>query len=273
MSRPFRFSLPNFLLPVSLALAACMPSATGASDEPRASAERIEGGEKFVDTFARRDTARWNVSHGWDNGPNWANDWQRSQVAFDDALTLTLDEKIGPNHRFASGEVQSRETYGHGYYETVMRAAPGSGVVTGFFTYTGPPFKKPWNEIDVEILGAEPTKLYATYFYHDKKVSQTIDLGFDATAAHHRYGFDWQPGFIRWYVDGELVHEADGSDVPIPDTAQKLMVHLWATETLNRWTGPFDPSVLPVSASYRCIAYSPRKPAVDACLSVGAKTP
>lgn len=226
---------------------------------------RLMGGDEFVDRFGAQDRRRWSVSHGWANGPSMINDWQRTQVSYADRLTLVLAERQGAAHRYSSGEVQSRATYGHGYFETTMRAARGNGIVTGFFTYTGPPFGQPWNEIDVEILGAEPTTLYATYFYLGDRVSQTIELGFDATQRTHHYAFDWQPGSIRWFVDGILVHEVDGSDLPLPNVQQKLMVHLWGTETLHRWAGRFDPIVLPVTAEFACIAYSREKPARSRC--------
>ena len=217
---------------------------------------RLDGAAPFVDKFASLNERLWSVSDGWRNG-DWAvNDWRRSQVRFDGKMHLTLDRKKSDLAEFAGAEVQGRHKYGHGYYEVKMRAAPASGTVSGFFTYTGPHFGDPWDEIDIEILGAKPREVMLTYFRDSKKVSYIHQLGFDATAKEHVYGFDWQPGYIRWYVDGQLVHEATGEGLPLPITKQKLMVSLWGSQQLTSWVGPFDPAEMPTVMTVDCIALS-----------------
>lgn len=232
---------------------------------PTIAQKRITEGSPFIDDFSATDRSKWSISSGWSNGSYMVNDWQSSQSTFGDGLTLTLAARKSAKHPFSSGEVQSRQTFGHGYYETRMQAAAGSGVVTGFFTYTGPPFGKPWNEIDVEILGSKPKEILLTYFYKGKKVSYAHKVDFDATRSLHNYAFDWQPGKIEWFVDGKSVHQVDGAELPLPDHAQKLMMHVWASETLTDWVGPFDASALPVAARFTCVAYEDRKPAQRLC--------
>ena len=238
--------------PVRMAVA--KESETTAIAKP---APRLTGGAPFVDTMDRHRKGLWKVSDGWRNGEWTVNDWRASQVAFDGALTLTLDRKQSKLAKFAGGEVQSRKVYGHGYYEVRMRAAPASGTVSGFFTYTGPPFGQPWDEIDVEILGAKPRQTLLTWFRNGDKVSHKHRLGFDATEGFHTYGFDWQPETIRWYIDGEMVHEATGEALPLPRVRQKLMVSLWGSRQLKSWVGPFDPDTLPTSMVVDCVAFSP----------------
>ncbi|RIV89761.1 glycoside hydrolase [Aurantiacibacter xanthus] len=217
---------------------------------------RIEGGAPFIDRFDTLNSRIWAVSDGWRNG-DWAvNDWRRSQVRADGKLHLTLDRNQTDLAEFSGAELQGRQKYGHGYYEVKMRAAPASGTVSGFFTYTGPHFGDPWDEIDIEILGAKPREVMLTYFRDSKKVSYIHQLGFDATAQEHVYGFDWQPGYIRWYVDGQMVHEATGEGLPLPITKQKLMVSLWGSQKLASWVGPFDPAEMPTVMTVDCIAFS-----------------
>ncbi len=218
--------------------------------------ERLVGGEPFVDSFDRHRKAIWKISNGWRNG-NWTvNDWRKKQVAIDGDLLITLDRNATDLAKFSGGELQTKRNFGHGYYEIVMRAAPASGTVSGFFTYTGPPFGKPWDEIDVEILGNKPREALLTYFRNGDKISHKHKLDFDATKSLNTYGFDWQPGFIRWYINGELVHEATGNELPLPVTKQKLMVSLWGSRQLKSWVGPFDPATLPTSMEVGCISYA-----------------
>src|SRR6056297_2922029 len=89
---------------------------------------------------------------------------------------------------FVGAEVQrSRRTH-FGHYEVVMRAARGHGVISSFFTYTGPYFGDPHEEIDFEFLGRDPTKVWLNRFYDGEKLpGQWIELGFDASEAPHLY--------------------------------------------------------------------------------------
>lgn len=254
---------------VGFAAASAMAFSSASQDSPpaRQSSAVTGSGTPFVDDFSRLDKSIWLVSDGWSNGSYMVNDWRGSQSVFDDGLTVKLEDRPGGISRYASGEVQSRATYGHGYYETTMQAASGSGIISGFFTYTGPPFGKPWNEIDVEILGKNTREALLTYFYNGKSISQVVKLDFDAATGLHHYAFDWQPGFIRWYIDGKLVHEATGSKMPLPNEAQKIMMHLWGTDSIKDWAGPFDRGAVPTRMRFGCIAYSHARPASDQCSS------
>ncbi|AKH42811.1 endo-1,3-1,4-beta-glycanase ExoK [Altererythrobacter atlanticus] len=216
----------------------------------------LVGAAPFHDDFSSFDRKRWSISDGWRVGKWMANDWRRSQSRFDNSLTLTMEPNQTDLASYSSGEVQSRATYGHGYYEARMKAGGGSGNVTGFFTYTGPHYGDEWDEIDVEIIGRAPREVMFTYFRDGKKESYIHKLDYDATQESHVYGFDWQPEYIRWYVDGELIHEADGSKLQLPIQKQKIMVSLWGSETQTEWLGPLDDSALPSRAVFDCIAYS-----------------
>jgi endo-1,3-1,4-beta-glycanase ExoK len=217
-------------------------------------------GGGFLDRFDGLNRARWFVSDGWRNGDYTVNDWRASQSRAGRGLTLTLARNPGVPAGFSSGEVQSRATYRHGYFEARFRAASGSGVVTGFFTYTGPAFKTVWNELDVEIVGRRPREVMFTYFNGPEKRSRIIQLPFDATKELHAYGFEWQPDALRWFVDGREVHRSSAADLAFPTLPQKIMLDLWGSRTLGAWLGPFDAAALPTSAYFACIRYLPRRP-------------
>lgn len=248
--------LPSMIVAVAAVWALFLASSHARPSDPPMSGQRITGGEPFVDTMAAHDRRRWSISGGWANGAYMVNDWQASQSRFSQGLTLTLAPAVVKEHRYSSGEVQSRDVYGHGYFEATMRAAPGSGIITGFFTYTGPHFGQSWNEIDVEILGAKPREVLLTYFFDGEKISKVVKLNFDATAEYHTYGFDWQPRHITWYIDGRPVHKVTGDRLPLPNVPQKLMVSLWGSETLTDWSGAFNKNAMPTSAFFSCIAHS-----------------
>lgn len=232
-------------------------AAVAAPAPPPPTPPRVTGAAPFSDDFSRLRGDMWNVSSGWRVG-NWmVNDWQRSQSVFNDGLTLTLQSKHTSYAEYSSGEIQSLKTYGHGYYQARLRAAPGSGLVTGFFTYTGPHYGTEWDEIDVEIIGVRPRKVQFTYFRNGKSLAYVHELDFDATAESHLYGFDWQPDKLAFYVDNKKVYEADGSKLPLPKLKQHIMFSLWGSESKQDWLGPFKPELLPTKTKIDCFSYSP----------------
>ncbi len=75
-----------------------------------------------------------------------------------------------------------------------------------------------------------------------------IDLGFDATAAFHRYAIDWRSGRLTWLVDGKVVHQRVGWDpTPIPHLDMRLHANAWAPRSAEL-AGPIEESALPASA-------------------------
>src|SRR5262249_36999690 len=145
------------------------------------------------------------------------NDWRAAQVSTNAAgARLTLAPSRGGSKRFSSGELQTHGLYHYGYFEARLQAPRGSGVVTGFFTFIRPGHTSTWDEVDVEILGRDTRPVQFTYYRAGAKRFATIPLGFDASAAPHTYAFDWQHGYIRWYVDGVMRHEEIGDGLPLP---------------------------------------------------------
>lgn len=214
----------------------------------------------FVDRFANIDETRWRVADGWFNGEWTANDWRESQIRRRGGrLEITLARTRGGQRRFSSGELQSEEVYRYGYFETRMQVPRGSGLVTGFFTYTRDANDaNTWDEIDIEILGRNTRAVQFTYFRRGEEHITTVPLPFDAAAGMHTYAFEWTPEAIRWYVDGRLLHEETGENGPLPDSPQRLYLHLWNSETLTEWLGPILPWEGPWRLYVSCIAYAER---------------
>ena len=162
-------------------------------------------------------------------------------------LTLTLKESNGG---YAGAEYRSKGQYSYGFYSVRMKAAKCPGVISSFFTYCG----WPWDEIDIEFLGDDTTKVQFNYYTHGIGGHEYIyDLGFDAAEDFHEYAFDWREDAIIWYVDGKAVYAVT---VNIPSAPGNIMVNLWNVADSNTsWAGEFDPSQLPVTAQYEWFGY------------------
>ena len=231
-----------------------------------AAAEPPAAGKPLVDHFASFDAAKWVVSNGWANGPWSLNDWQASQVKMGrPGLLVSLNKSATYSGGYSSGEIQSRRSYRYGYFEISLQAARGDGLVNGFFTYTGPPRGHPWNEIDVEILGKDPRAVLITYHTDAGSWTKTVPLGFDASEQQHIYAFDWQPNYVRWYVDGVLIHEETGTGLAKLNISQQMMFQLWAANASPSWAGVFKWPGSPPVARVGCMAASTERPAAPLC--------
>lgn len=182
------------------------------------------------------------------NGDPFNCSFQRSNAVLqDDRLTLYLTQS---GEGYAGAEYRSMERFSYGFYAVSMKAASCSGVISSFFIYCG----WPWDEIDIEFLGNDTTKVQFNYYTNGKGGHEYIyDLGFDAAEDFHEYAFDWQPDSITWYVDGKPVYRATNQ---IPSAAGNIMMNIWNVADSNAsWAGKFEAGHLPVSAQYQWIGY------------------
>lgn len=215
-------------------------------NEPSADAEVLAD-------FRKGATSLFEASDGWTNGNPFDCGWTKNNTSFDNGvLNLTIDKDSSGQYNYTGAEYRSLEHYHYGYYETSMKAIKNDGVVSSFFTYTGPSENNPWDEIDVEVLGKDTTKVQFNYYTNGVGNHEYMyDLGFDASEGYHTYGFDWQKDYITWYVDGKAVYTATSN---IPSTAGKIMMNVWPGIGVNDWLKPFDGKT-PLTASYEWVTY------------------
>jgi GR25 family glycosyltransferase involved in LPS biosynthesis len=176
----------------------------------------------------------------------------------DDGVRIVLDKIAMGDRPYRSGAFASARAFGHGRFEAEIRAARGSGLVTGFFLHR----TTPRQEIDVELTGDDPHSMLVNVYFNPGDDGAAlgfgyrgspcrIDLGFDASLGFHRYAIDWWPDCIAWSVDGRVVHERRGWDpTPIPHLPMILHANLWAPRS-KEFAGLLDISVLPSSATFR----------------------
>jgi beta-glucanase (GH16 family) len=227
------------------------------------SAPTVAPAGSWTDNLDSFDTGRWAKADGWTNGSMFNVGWRADHATFANGqLTLRLDNVGCPagcsGKPYASGEYRTNVKYGYGRYTVRMKAAKGSGLVSGFFTYTGASEGDPWDEIDMEILGKDTTKFQANYFTNGTGNHETmISLGFDSALAFHTYTIEWTASAIRWYVDGALVHTETGSRGALPSHPGKFMANFWPSIGVDGWTGPFTYPGTPITAVYDSFAFSP----------------
>jgi beta-glucanase (GH16 family) len=140
----------------------------------------------------------------------------------DGVLRLKVDQAPGPDGVISKGAaVWTRAKYGYGTYEFVMRMAsesptpngPGkshSGTISSAFLY----FQNSETEMDIEFLGNK-NSIWATNWHNlnlNTQPGYTADVrttdevrNASLSSQFHDYKLVWEPGSVKWYIDGVLV--------------------------------------------------------------------
>ncbi|HEX8174155.1 MAG TPA: family 16 glycosylhydrolase [Pyrinomonadaceae bacterium] len=218
------------------------------------------------------DPGNWQKAHNWTNYTASSNFydvwWYNTHVVFnnDGIMRLRLDDTPPPAASptpvpvtYSSGEYRTINTYGYGTYEVCLKAASGDGLMTSFFTYTGPPpGTAPHHEIDIEFRGKNTGEVWTNFFYDNTDHGQSHGLVFDAAEDFHRYKFVWTSSEIKWYVDGVEIHTEYAANYPQwPTIPGQIMVNLWCgNSNSNSWLGQFT-YLGPINAEYDWIRYTP----------------
>lgn len=213
-------------------------------------------GSSFFEDFSTFDKDRWYVSDGWSNGDHQNCLWSESAVSHKEGqLGLSFLQDESPTHAYRCGEIQTRDRFGHGTYEARIRTDKGSGLNAAFFTYIGPVHDERHDEIDFEILMANPHEVTVnTYVDGEPRHGAVAPLDPPAHEAFYVYSFVWEPGSMRWYVDGRLIHEVE--DPVLPERPQKIYLSIWGSDTLADWMGPFEQPDGPKRMDIDWVAYT-----------------
>ncbi|MEL7545005.1 MAG: family 16 glycosylhydrolase [Pseudomonadota bacterium] len=174
-----------------------------------------------------------------------------------DVTSLKIDRNANPPNSTTGGEVQRTGSFSYGRYEVVMRPAKGSGLVSSFFTYSGPYFGTVHDEIDIEFLGNNTREVSLNIFTDGKPLvpAKKVELPFDASESFNLYAFEWSPQAVHWYVNEQRVFTVSASERKLPSTPGKVMANLWTgDEYFHSWHGPphFEDGT---TSDYKCMSY------------------
>jgi endo-1,3-1,4-beta-glycanase ExoK len=269
----------------ALLMMAAAGGSFGCAQEPKDLAEleqAVEAQGALTDILKSWNTAVWQKADRWANGWPFLNDWLASKVTFStDGMRIDLTKDGKGWH---SGEYRTTGFYGYGCYEVSMKPSPVSGVVSALFTYAGSGGDNGGNglhnEIDVEFVGRDTTRLQANFWTNGRGGHEVeIPLGFDASQSFNRYGFKWTSNGIEWWVNGVKKHTraatSDDPDDPDPtpradQSLQKIMMNLWAVhpgcpagidptwcEDARLWAGVFNTNGPATRADFEWVRHLP----------------
>lgn len=202
--------------------------------------------------FDYHDSGLMEISNGWSNGEMFNCTWNNSNVAFSNGL-LNLNIYRDWNRKYTGGEYRTKQAFGYGMYNVRMKPAKNDGIVSSFFTYTGPSDGTRWDEIDIEFLGKDTTSVQFNYFTNGVGNHEYVyHLGYDASDNFHQYGFLWLPNRITWYVDEKPVYTSWSN---IPSTPGRIMMNIWPGTGVDSWLNPYN-GTAPLTAQYDWASYT-----------------
>lgn len=183
-------------------------------------------------------------------------------VRINDSLVtcLTLRKQNTAVRDFTSGAIVTRRTYLFGRFSVNLRPSNVSGLVTGIFLHRN----NPYQEIDIEFLGKDTTKMLINVFYNPgiegtkleygyRGTPTLVDLGFDAAKEFHQYAIEWNENSIRWFVDEVVIHERVlWNPTPIPNLPMEFNINLWHSRS-KQLSGNLDVSLIPSQTQIKAI--------------------
>ncbi len=161
-------------------------------------------------------------------------------------------------YRFKGAELYSKETFTYGRFEARMKMAYAPGCISSMFLYYNDSYKgggKPWNEIDIEILGKDSMSFQSNLITGSKEQQVTSEkihkLSYPTNTDFHTYVIEWTPDYVQWTVDGVLIRRTETltdnkQQVKALVEAESLRFNLWSSKSAA-WVGNLNPNKLPIA--------------------------
>nr|WP_183602799.1 hemoblobin-interacting domain-containing protein [Paenibacillus phyllosphaerae] len=170
------------------------------------------------------DLSKW----GYQNGTGaeygldgWGNNeqqyYQKDNIEVKDGhLVITAKKQTVNGKPYTSGRLWTSPTFSktYGKFEARMKLPDGQGIWPAFWMMPKDSEYGAWassGELDImEARGRLPEEVAGTLHYGKTWPNNKADGGSydfpegESITGFHTYGVEWEPGEIRWYVDGKL---------------------------------------------------------------------
>lgn len=166
----------------------------------------------------------WNYEPHW---PGWTNNELQEYTKSEENVFLrdgklvikAIKTEQGERNYYTSGKVttQYKKDFMYGKVVASAKVPEGKGLWPAIWMMPTNQYKYgQWpkcGEIDImEVLGNQVDTAYATIHYgepHAEKQGSLVLSNGTFADSFHEYSVEWEPGEIRFYIDGQLVNKAN----------------------------------------------------------------
>ena len=168
----------------------------------------------------------------------------------------------------------------YGRYEVRMKSPAGgsNNFLHTMFAYRAPAYLL-WREIDIELTASPSNNFISniivappgtrvwnggiedstrTYPYGGNG-GGSLPANFSTQTDFHTYAFEWLPGSVKWYIDGQLVRiKLDGqgkNNLLVPKESTKIIMNMWVFGNQNLGGGDPANNVYPIKGEYDWFRY------------------
>ncbi|HEV3439419.1 MAG TPA: glycoside hydrolase family 16 protein, partial [Gemmata sp.] len=217
----------------SVVIVACAFSGQQAA-EPNPDEWKLTWNDEFEGKEIDRSKWDFDLGNGFFNydANVWIGGWGNNELQYytrepenvfvkDGMLHIRAVKESYNGSGYTSARLKSRKRDGsplfnkkYGRFEFRAKLPTGQGIWPALWMLPQDEKYGPWpssGEIDVlEVKGQEPTKMFGTLHFGSRWPANTLAgkdyvLPREGTIADfHIYALEWEPGEIRWYVDGQL---------------------------------------------------------------------
>lgn len=219
----------------------------------------------WIDDFSSLDTDRWLIQL-YTFPANGCNMRAENVEVRDSLLRIHVTRALDTTDRpWDGGDLGDQQYRTWGLFRTRMKPSKLKGSVSAFYIMNKwKPSNWEHQEIDIEFLGRNPTKVQLTTHHFQnggkdwKSDSKTAPLGFDYSLDFHEYAILWRPDSVLWFVDGRLLHKT-GLYVPqVPlETRMNFYVGNMREDGVLQWLGPIDTAGIPAVTEYDWVRFDP----------------
>ena len=161
---------------------------------------------------------------GWGN--NELQSYQESNVVVSNgSLKITAKKERIRGTQYTSGRINSKGKgdYTYGRFEASIKLPAGDGLWPAFWMLSTDEQYGPWpqsGEIDImEYVASNPDEIlgyihYGDLYPNNQSQGNSIELKNEVFYnAFHEFAIEWEPGEIRWFMDGILYSKKTTEDI------------------------------------------------------------
>ncbi|MEM7682755.1 MAG: family 16 glycosylhydrolase [Planctomycetota bacterium] len=236
---PRRTSVALALLAATAALPASLPATQARANPLDLPGWDLVFNDEFEGTSV--DTSKWLVMDRRDSFNNEKQYYHPDQVTVSGGnLVLTAIDTPRQGKAYQSGLIDSHEQWSLGRFEARIDLPTSQGMWPAFWLLPDTA-QVPWpsgGEIDImENRGSEPHGVSSAYhwgpdfFGREFVFSEYGARNPDGSPVNyhdsfHTYAVEWDPGVLRFYVDGVNYHTVTSAQAEIFDTAKSIILNL-----------------------------------------------